>query len=241
MALHPLPKRRSVHPWPRRTCSLGGFPSVAEVTPELLDAWVRMLRLMTSPRAALAPVYEREILYQCSGGRSAECCEPSPLRTGACAGQSCSATHPSRVCTAATDGGACQERSAERFGISSTVQSSDGAEPPPVPEASAVDSRQVAAGYFRAERHRYRSPGGLRKCDAAASRFGHLGCRRRRTSSGCEDCCGKSERPHPLLHLTGPSEQKSGTAKGRLCLRSETAAKPSSPASLAWLRRWSRS
>lgn len=40
--------------------------SVAAVTPELLDAWVRMLRLMRQPAdiAALAPVYEREILYR---------------------------------------------------------------------------------------------------------------------------------------------------------------------------------
>jgi len=40
--------------------------SVAAVTPELLDAWVRMLRLMkhASDIPALAPVYEREILYR---------------------------------------------------------------------------------------------------------------------------------------------------------------------------------
>lgn len=39
--------------------------SVATVTPSLLDAWVRMLRLMNSPDdiPALAAVYEREILY----------------------------------------------------------------------------------------------------------------------------------------------------------------------------------
>lgn len=42
-----------------------GF-SVAAVTPELLDAWVRMLRLINHPAdiAALAPLYEREILYR---------------------------------------------------------------------------------------------------------------------------------------------------------------------------------
>jgi AraC-like DNA-binding protein len=42
----------------------GAF-SVAAVTPELLDAWIRMLRLMKNPEdiPALAPVYEREILY----------------------------------------------------------------------------------------------------------------------------------------------------------------------------------
>jgi AraC-like DNA-binding protein len=42
-----------------------GF-SVAAVTRELMDAWVRMLRLMEQPGdiAALAPAYEREILYR---------------------------------------------------------------------------------------------------------------------------------------------------------------------------------
>ncbi|GAB3258025.1 AraC family transcriptional regulator [Chitinimonas naiadis] len=42
-----------------------GF-SVASVTPELLDAWVRMLRLMDRPAEipVLAPVFEREILYR---------------------------------------------------------------------------------------------------------------------------------------------------------------------------------
>ncbi|GGF85823.1 AraC family transcriptional regulator [Azorhizobium oxalatiphilum] len=42
-----------------------GF-SVASVTPELLDAWLRMLRLMEHPHdiAVLAPAYEREILYR---------------------------------------------------------------------------------------------------------------------------------------------------------------------------------
>ena len=42
-----------------------GF-SVAAITPELLDAWVRMLRLMKQPGdiPALAPAYEREIIYR---------------------------------------------------------------------------------------------------------------------------------------------------------------------------------
>ncbi|MET0969404.1 MAG: AraC family transcriptional regulator [Tardiphaga sp.] len=42
-----------------------GF-SVASVTPVMLDAWVRMLRLMESPAdiPVLAPAYEREILYR---------------------------------------------------------------------------------------------------------------------------------------------------------------------------------
>lgn len=40
--------------------------SVAPITDELLDAWVRMLRLMHRPDdvPALAPAYEREILYR---------------------------------------------------------------------------------------------------------------------------------------------------------------------------------
>lgn len=40
--------------------------SVAPVTADLLDAWVRMLRLMDRPDeiAALAPAYEREILFR---------------------------------------------------------------------------------------------------------------------------------------------------------------------------------
>lgn len=44
----------------------GNAFSVAAVTPELLDAWIRMLGLMASPAdiAALAPAYEREILYR---------------------------------------------------------------------------------------------------------------------------------------------------------------------------------
>jgi AraC-like DNA-binding protein len=42
-----------------------GF-SVAPVTPDLLDVWLRMLRLMDRPDeiAALAPAYEREILFR---------------------------------------------------------------------------------------------------------------------------------------------------------------------------------
>lgn len=42
-----------------------GF-SVAPVTPELLDAWLRMMRLLDHPDeiAVLAPAYEREILFR---------------------------------------------------------------------------------------------------------------------------------------------------------------------------------
>lgn len=42
-----------------------GF-SIAAVTPELLDGWVRLLRLMKTPEdiPVLAPAYEREILYR---------------------------------------------------------------------------------------------------------------------------------------------------------------------------------
>jgi AraC-like DNA-binding protein len=47
------------------TLHRNGF-SVAPTTPELLDAWVRMLRLMNRPDEipALAPAYEREILFR---------------------------------------------------------------------------------------------------------------------------------------------------------------------------------
>ena len=50
---------------PAPTTAIRGF-SVAPVTPELLDAWVRMLRLMDQPAdiPVLAPAYEREILYR---------------------------------------------------------------------------------------------------------------------------------------------------------------------------------
>lgn len=43
----------------------GAF-NVATTTPQLMDAWVRMLRLMERPAdiPALAPAYEREILYR---------------------------------------------------------------------------------------------------------------------------------------------------------------------------------
>ncbi|GGX19710.1 AraC family transcriptional regulator [Pigmentiphaga litoralis] len=39
---------------------------VAELTPELMDAWLRLLRLMDHPADidALAPLYEREIIYR---------------------------------------------------------------------------------------------------------------------------------------------------------------------------------
>ena len=52
-------------PPPAAPAPLLGF-SVAAVTPDLLDAWVRMLRLMDRPGEipALAPAYEREILYR---------------------------------------------------------------------------------------------------------------------------------------------------------------------------------
>jgi AraC-like DNA-binding protein len=49
-----------------RSDGFSGAYSVCPVTPELLDAWVRLLRLMRSPQdiPALAPAYEREILYR---------------------------------------------------------------------------------------------------------------------------------------------------------------------------------
>jgi AraC-like DNA-binding protein len=49
-----------------RSADVGKGFSVATVTPELLDAWARMLRLIERPDdiAGLAPAYEREILYR---------------------------------------------------------------------------------------------------------------------------------------------------------------------------------
>lgn len=53
-------------PKPAATMQNSSGFSVAPVTNELLDAWVRLLRLMDKPEeiAALAPVYEREILFR---------------------------------------------------------------------------------------------------------------------------------------------------------------------------------
>lgn len=46
--------------------AVGEAFNVAAVTPELMDAWIRMLQLMRRPAEipALAPSYEREILYR---------------------------------------------------------------------------------------------------------------------------------------------------------------------------------
>jgi AraC-like DNA-binding protein len=53
-------------PAPKPASGLGDGFSVASVTPNLLDAWTRMLRLMNEPAdiPVLAPAYEREILYR---------------------------------------------------------------------------------------------------------------------------------------------------------------------------------
>lgn len=55
---------RDISRWPE-PAGLRGF-STAPVSPELLDAWVRLMRLTQRPDdiAGLAPVYEREILYR---------------------------------------------------------------------------------------------------------------------------------------------------------------------------------
>ncbi|MEQ5843023.1 AraC family transcriptional regulator [Paraburkholderia acidicola] len=56
---------RDLPPRVSSTLSGSGF-SVAPVNNELLDAWIRMLRLMDRPDeiAVLSPVYEREILFR---------------------------------------------------------------------------------------------------------------------------------------------------------------------------------
>ncbi len=57
-----------------------GGVSVAPVTPELLDAWVRMLRQMDRPDdiPALAPAYQREILYRVLQGPHAAMLRDKP-------------------------------------------------------------------------------------------------------------------------------------------------------------------
>jgi AraC-like DNA-binding protein len=68
LTLHPSVIAALMADLPDRTLSRraeSGF-SVAAMTPDLMDAWVRMLRLIDRPAdiPALAPVYEREILYR---------------------------------------------------------------------------------------------------------------------------------------------------------------------------------
>lgn len=68
LTLHPPVVADLVADLPPTVCASlynSGF-SVAPVTQELLDAWVRMLRLMDRPDevAVLAPAYEREILFR---------------------------------------------------------------------------------------------------------------------------------------------------------------------------------
>jgi AraC-like DNA-binding protein len=68
LTLHPPTVAKLISDLPEQTSSRAfssGF-SIAPVSDELLDAWVRMLRLMGQPAeiAALAPAYEREILFR---------------------------------------------------------------------------------------------------------------------------------------------------------------------------------
>uniref|UniRef100_UPI000D3BC319 AraC family transcriptional regulator n=1 Tax=unclassified Variovorax TaxID=663243 RepID=UPI000D3BC319 len=68
LTLQPAVVARLISDLPEAACGDKAGPafSVASITPELMDAWVRMLRLMERPGdiAALAPAYEREILYR---------------------------------------------------------------------------------------------------------------------------------------------------------------------------------
>ena len=68
LTLDPAILASLIHDLPVDVCSTlfdSGF-SVAPVNSELLDAWIRMLRLMERPNeiAVLAPGYEREILFR---------------------------------------------------------------------------------------------------------------------------------------------------------------------------------
>ena len=66
-----------------------GVLAAAPATPEFVDAWVRLLRLIKTPQhiAALAPVYEREILYRVligpQGWRLRQVCEAHGRTGGA--------------------------------------------------------------------------------------------------------------------------------------------------------------
>jgi len=68
LTLDPIILSALIRDLPLEVCStlFGSGFSVAPVNDELLDAWVRMLRLMDRPNeiAALAPSYEREILFR---------------------------------------------------------------------------------------------------------------------------------------------------------------------------------
>lgn len=68
LTLDPVILSALIRDLPLEVCStlFGSGFSVAPVNDELLDAWVRMLRLMDRPNeiAALAPSYEREILFR---------------------------------------------------------------------------------------------------------------------------------------------------------------------------------
>jgi AraC-like DNA-binding protein len=68
LTLHPPTVAALISDLPVKVCSklFGSGFSVAPVNDELLDAWVRMLRLMDRPEeiAVLAPAYEREILFR---------------------------------------------------------------------------------------------------------------------------------------------------------------------------------
>lgn len=68
LTLHPPTVAALISDFPVQVCSklFGSGFSVAPVGEELLDAWLRMLRLMDRPDeiAVLAPAYEREILFR---------------------------------------------------------------------------------------------------------------------------------------------------------------------------------
>lgn len=68
LTLDPVILSALIRDLPLEVCStlFGSGFSVAPVNDELLDAWVRMLRLMDRPNeiAVLAPSYEREILFR---------------------------------------------------------------------------------------------------------------------------------------------------------------------------------
>lgn len=125
-----------------------GF-SVAAVTPDLMDAWIRMLHLMERPAdiPALAPAYEREILYRVLQGPHVAMLRDiaTPDSAIGCISLAIQWIRRDfaellRVETLA------QKASMMRVGISPALQGGDGSEPGAIPEAHPFAAGAHAAG-----------------------------------------------------------------------------------------------
>jgi hypothetical protein len=96
-----------------------------------MDAWVRMLRLMERPAdiAALAPAYEREILYRVLQGRMAPCCATSRRPTVPCARQPGDSMDSARLRRAVARGTLAEKAAMSAVGVPSAFQGGHRAEP----------------------------------------------------------------------------------------------------------------